>query len=275
MVGIKEITAETLAILESGRYTAPSGRVHNVGPAIAAAAAATRSYSPEAVRALRQTRPSDPSASRPWIEVTDETTQAAAARLLLEDRLPELVLLNFASARNAGGGFIKGAKAQEEDLCRASGLYPCLLRAPDYYAVNRAEGSVLYTDHLIYSPSVPFFRGAGPDLLESPCFPAVITSPAPNAGELLARLPDAGPSLEEALRRRSGQILDVARTHGHKNLLLGAWGCGVFRNDPAQVARIFAEVLEEQAGAFERVIFAVYDRGEGLPNLTAFRGRFG
>jgi len=171
MVGIKEITAETLAILESGRYTTPAGRVMNVGPAITAAAAATRSYAPEELRALRRTRPSDPSASRPWVEVTDETTQAAAARLLLEDRLPELVLLNFASARNAGGGFIKGAKAQEEDLCRASGLYPCLLRAPDYYAVNRAEGSLLYTDRLIYSPSVPFFRGADRNSSNRPVFP--------------------------------------------------------------------------------------------------------
>src|SRR4029079_8799885 len=98
------------------------------------------------------------SAPRAAIEVTDETTQIAARRLVESEGVTDLVLLNFASARNAGGGFINGAKAQEEDLCRCSGLYPCLMSQPGYYEANRNNRSAIYTDHLIYSPQVPLFR---------------------------------------------------------------------------------------------------------------------
>jgi len=56
------------------------------------------------------------------IFVTDETTQVAAHRLIMKEGITNLVLLNFASGKHPGGGFLKGSKAQEEDLCRCSGL---------------------------------------------------------------------------------------------------------------------------------------------------------
>ena len=78
-------------------------------------------------------------------------------------------MLNFASARNPGGGFLRGAKAQEEDLCRCSGLYETLLECPTYYSVNRHQKSMMYTDHIIYSPKVVFFRTGGrKPMLEKP-----------------------------------------------------------------------------------------------------------
>ena len=101
---------------------------------------------------------SSKSSQLPTIEVTAETTQHAARRLVESESVADLVLLNFASARNAGGGFINGAKAQEEDLCRCSGLYQCLISQRGYYDANRKQESALYTDHLIYSPNVPWFR---------------------------------------------------------------------------------------------------------------------
>ncbi|MFO0725379.1 MAG: TIGR02452 family protein [Myxococcota bacterium] len=271
----KAIGAETLRIIEAGRYTAPSGRAVELSSAIAAAKAGTRCYDPAEVAALAAARPvPSPDAQPPKMEVTGETTQAAAARLMNTEGVTELMLLNYASARNVGGGFLGGARAQEEDLARASALYACLLEAPRYYDANRAQSSVLYTDHLIYSPRVPFFRAEGAALVERPCFPSVITAPAPNAGQHLAREPDGGRAIEECLRRRAGFVLDVARAHGHRTLLLGAWGCGVFQNDPEVVAQVFADALAAQRGAFERVVFAVYDRGPGQPNLSAFRARF-
>jgi uncharacterized protein (TIGR02452 family) len=79
-------------------------------------------------------------------------------RLVQEEGVDDPVVLNFASARNVGGGFLNGARAQEEDLARSCGLFRCLETQPEYYEVNRRTASLLYTDHIIYSPRVPWFR---------------------------------------------------------------------------------------------------------------------
>jgi len=219
-----------------------------------------------------------PDCAGPEVLVTDETTQEAARRLAGEGDDP-VVLLNFASARNPGGGFLNGAKAQEEDLCRCSGLYPTLVvdAARAYYAVNRAGRSLLYSDHMIYSPGVPFFRVKGTgELLDEPFRCAIITAPAPNAGPILQRDPAAGPAIAETFQRRWGQVLAIARDRGHRRLLLGAWGCGAFQNDPAVAAGAFASWLREArfAGAFHQVVFAIPAQGKrGRANHAAFRER--
>lgn len=267
---------KVLDILEAGYYTAPSGAIRKIAAEQQAAVAGTVLYTPQEAQALLKAPKDCPNAAM-RIEVTDESTQAAARRLVQDEACADLVLLNFASAKNPGGGFLGGAKAQEEDLARSSGLYPCLLEQPAYYNANRAFDSLLYTDHMIYSPRVPWFRAGGKALLEQPFPASVITAPAPNAGEVLRRDPKAGPDIERSLRRRAGLVLAVARDRGHRNLLLGAWGCGVFRNDPVQVAGIFDETLREAhfEGCFERVVFAVYDKSRDQATLQAFQERFG
>jgi uncharacterized protein (TIGR02452 family) len=69
----------------------------------------------------------------------------------------------------------------------------------------------------------------------------------------------------------------VAAHHGHRVLVLGAWGCGVFQNDPHEVAAVFAELLASPKleRAFARVVFAVYDRSKAQENRRAFAERFG
>ncbi|MEJ7734601.1 MAG: TIGR02452 family protein [Polyangiaceae bacterium] len=168
------------------------------------------------------------------------------------------------------------APGPRRDRPRCSGLYPCIRTQPGYFAANRAEGSLLYTDHAIYAPRVPWFRGSDLRFLERPYLASVIVSPAPNAGEVLAREPDAAPAIEAALRHRVATVLAIARAEGHRALVLGAWGCGVFRNDPRVVAEAFAGWLQAPAfaGAFERVVFAIHDRSRGRSNLTAFQDRF-
>ncbi|MEM7034097.1 MAG: TIGR02452 family protein, partial [Chloroflexota bacterium] len=210
------------------------------------------------------------------IEVTAETTQVAAHRLVVEEGCDNVILLSYASARNPGGGFINGAKAQEEDLSRCSGLYPCLLTQPTYYEVNRTQKSLLYTDHIIYSPNVPWFRTKSRNLLDEVFLASVITAPAPNAGQHLRRNPNDWPSIERALRRRAGMVLAIAKDQGHRILLLGAWGCGVFRNDPAMVADAFGHWLTQPifSRCFDRVVFAVYDPGREKKTLQAFQTRF-
>ncbi len=274
-MSLKEAATQTLQILAAGYFIAPDGRRVDIQPALSEAVEKTRLYTPEQVSAVLESL--NPSSSQlATIEVTDETTQIAARRLVESEAVTDLVLLNFASARNAGGGFINGAKAQEEDLCRCSGLYPCLVSQQEYYAANRKMESTIYTDHLIYSPNVPWFRTRSRDDPHTLFLASVITAPAPNAGVVLDREPDALPKIEAALRRRAGLVLAVAAENGHRNVLLGAWGCGVFRNDPALVADAFGKWLESPrfAGAFDRAVFAIYDRSKERETLAAFRHRF-
>jgi len=274
-MSLKETATQTLQILNAGYFLAPDGRRVDLEPALTRAIEETKLYTPQqASAALERLDPAP--AHRPTIEGTDETTQVAARRLVESESIADLALLNFASARNPGGGFINGAKAQEEDLCRCSGLYPCLLAQRGYYEANRDHESTLYTDHLIYSPNVPWFRTRGRDQPDTVFLASVITAPAPNAGVVLARDPDALPELEAALRRRAGLVLAVAADNGHRTVLLGAWGCGVFRNDPVLVADAFGSWLESArfAGVFDRVVFAIYDSSKQQATLSAFRQRF-
>ncbi len=183
--------------------------------------------------------------------------------------------LDDVRARNPGGGFLTGAKSQEEDLARASALYPCLVTQWDYYEANREERSFAYTDHVIYSPRVPFFRNERWALIEEPWVMSVVTAPAPNAGEA-RRHNESERVVRDALKRRAGLVLRVMAAQEHRTLVLGAWGCGVFRNDPREVAEAFAGWLRgEMAGVFERVVFAVYERGGEGPNRRAFDEVFG
>lgn len=236
-MSLKDIALETLEIIQKG-FVNSSGKVINFALEQQAAEAGTILYTPEQLSQLLAKSESG-NANKPVIEVTDETTQVAAHRLVTVEGCSDLVLLNYASARNPGGGFLNGAKAQEEDLARCSGLYPCLLTQPKYYEINRAHNSLLYTDHIIYSPKVPWFKTRSRQLLEDFFLASIITAPAPNAGQFLRRNPDADLEVEEALRRRAGYVLTVARENGHRSLLLGAWGCGVFRNNPYSVANAF------------------------------------
>jgi len=78
------------------------------------------------------------------------------------------------------------------------------------------------------------------------------------------------PGVPAVLAARAERVLAVAAAHGHRELVLGAWGCGVFRNDPAVVAATFAGCLARARGLFDHVVFAVLDHQRGTPALTAF-----
>ena len=274
-MSLKHVARETLALLERGTYEVDQEQF-DISGSIAAAVDGTELLLPDEIATL---------AGRPHIgerdttvAVTGETTQIAARRLAQRADCGHLAALNFASARNPGGGFIKGAKAQEEDLARCSALHPCLVSdaVAEYYAANRAQSSMLYLDHIIWSPAVPFFRARSRDEPEAPFAVSVITSPAPNAGQYLARVPGRADEVHHTLRRRAHQVLALAADRSVDTLVLGAWGCGVFRNDPEIVAETFGALLDGPfAGTFGHVCFAVYDRSKSQANRTAFDRRFG
>jgi uncharacterized protein (TIGR02452 family) len=261
-----KIAKATLAACDAGFYTNAAGARVELASAVAAATSGTVLY--ELDDALDSSLPHATTA----IEVTGESTIEALIRLA---RLPgHLGCLNFASARNPGGGFLGGAQAQEESLARSSALYPCQLTHEDHYQRNRHQKSLLYLDLALWSPLVPLFRDDDGAWLPAPVLASVITCAAPNAGAL-----DRGTTVEEledTLRRRGRFVLAIARHHAVDTLVLGAWGAGVFRNDPVMVARIFKQLLAgEFAGVFERVVFAVLGTRENSANHRAFADAFG
>jgi uncharacterized protein (TIGR02452 family) len=255
---LRAIARETVTIAEEGYYRAAHGEVA-VGEQVSRAVAGTRLYLPD--DEVQRPSPVRPPAV---IQVTGESTLAAARRLG-----GDLACLVFASARNPGGGFLNGAQAQEESLARGSALYACLRAAGDFYAYHRARPELTYSDRVIYSPSVPVFRDDKGTLLESPYPVSFLTAAAPNRAAIARSQPEHLPDLPAVLGRRAARVLAVAAAHGHRRLLLGAWGCGVFGNDPATVAAAFATALHASPW-FDEVTFAVLDRQNGTPTLTAF-----
>jgi len=193
------------------------------------------------------------------LEVQNGTTLAGMERLEAAKDRGTVGVLNFASARNPGGGFTTGAAAQEETLARSSALYPCLTRYfTEFFLPSRRAESGSYTHDIIYSPGVPFFRDDAGRLLENPCFADIVTAAAPNVGSMTRTEPGEDP--ENILRERIPRVLDVFARHAVTDLVLGAWGCGVFGNSPAVVAKIFAEELQGRFhGQFRRILFAVLD----------------
>jgi len=257
---LREIAHETTGILGSGHYRAPGGESVSLAQDIALAVAGTRLYLPDD----KLPPAAGPGTRTARVEVTKETTLAAARRLG-----GDVACLVFASAKNPGGGFRTGAQAQEESLARASALYACQCAVPQFYEFHRRQRDLRYSDRVIYSPAVPVFRDDDGALLAAPYPVAFLTAAAPNLGAITASQPGAASDVPSVLRARAARVLDVAAAHRHRRIVLGAWGCGVFGNDPAVVATVFARLLRPP-GHFDHVAFAVYDRAPGTPVYGTF-----
>ena len=263
----QQVFVENNGIFDNGWYYGPKGGK------VPVEAGTTTLYTPDDLAKLM---PPSRGGDAPKIEVVEGTTGDTGRRLAAEVE-GRVAILNFASAKNAGGGYKRGTKAQEEDLCRCSLLYHALKEQPGYYRANRKCGTNLYTDHMVYTQGASFFRTDGTyRLLEAQYVVKldVVTAPAPNVGA--AR---EGPAeIQEVLRRRAGYVLAVAAANGATDIVLGAWGCGVFRGDPEMVADAFGQWLESDGfrGTFNRVVFAIYAKSlPGQVNLEVFRQRFG
>lgn len=176
---------------------------------------------------------------------------------------PNSALLNFASYRHAGGGFVTGAWAQEEATCHDSTLYNVLCRFESFYAENENNlNRSLYTDRAIFSPNIVFERGGK----SAKC--GVITCAAPNYGSAKNHGVTEREN-EDALARRIDFIINIAEEQGCDTVILGAWGCGVFGQDPAVVARLFKERLEKSG--LKHAVFAIPGNDR---NYTEFERMF-
>jgi uncharacterized protein (TIGR02452 family) len=259
---------ETVRFLEGGRYTNPAGEVVEIADMVAASVAGTVSYPPKA--SVPQVSAGSHTTN---IEVRNESTLVAARRFVEAGHRP--VALNFASAKHPGGGFLGGALAQEESLARSSGLYACLAGNP-MYDFHKAQRDPMYSNYAIYSPDVPVIRQDEGELLAQPYLCSFITSPAVNAGEVLARGPRREAEIRDAMDTRIRKILAIAAAHGHDTLILGAWGCGVFRNDGEEIAKLFQQAIGGKFhGVFARINFAVLDWSAERRFIGPFQRAFG
>lgn len=195
-------------------------------------------------------------------ELTSETTLECAYRKVVREGHKKTICLNFASAKNPGGGFLGGSQAQEETLARSSGLFPCIAQFHDFYQKNRSVRTCLYTDDMIYSPMVPIIRYDDGQLLNSPYLLSILTAPAVNAGALQSNEPQRVNEIEAVMLGRIEKLLALMAKHQYDTIILGAWGCGVFKNDPRKIAYWFKKQLlnnPQFQNRFQHIVFAIPD----------------
>lgn len=206
------------------------------------------------------------------IEVTNEDIVSCTNRLSCIENHQNIVVLNFASAVLPGGSWASFGKAQEESITRASGLFASLISQPTYYFENR-KLDVFYSDYIMYSPTVPFFRDSKNMLIDVPYDISVITSPAVKA-KMLDNSEETKEKLFQTMLIRCRKIIQCAIQQRHKVITLGAFGCGVFRNDPKDIAEIFRILLidENLKKFFEYIVFPMPETHGSLrsSNIDAF-----
>lgn len=220
-------------------------------------------------------RPQGTSSKNTIVTVTGNRSFQAAIQLKKRNPEKRIAVLNFASATSPGGGVTTGSSAQEESLCRCSTLYPLLNRKllwDKYYEPNEKMDNALHTDACIYTPGVKIIKS---DTNQPERLPQsewidvdVITCAAPSFRFIDPIEPKA---LLELHLERGRKILNVALDNKAESLVLGAFGCGAFRNDPDVVASAYAQLMQEYQGAFDEVEFAIFYWGNEVKNYEAFK----
>ena len=198
------------------------------------------------------------------VQVSNETTFLASRRLIDSGLSP--LALNFANGVHPGGGFL-----QVRDDRKRCCVDPAPLTLVDdpMYEHHRARSAQDSTDWAIYSPNVPVFRNDDGTALDQPWLLSFLTCAAPYAPAI--GQPQSGDLLEKRIHR----VLAIARAYGHTALVLGAWGCGAFANDPRRTAVDFRKALEtEFSGAFFDIVFAITDWSAERRILGPFRDVF-
>ncbi len=260
----RELGRAATKILERGEYFTNNRQV-SIADAVRDSVARTVSIPPD--EPLSYT-PAAEAAATLTVSVANETSLSAAKRLTDAGARP--LVLNFANAIEPGGGFLSGSVAQEEYLARSSGLYANIKDDP-MYRFHRDMGaeSFLASEWAILSPDVPVFRSDIGWLLAEPWRCAMLTCAAPVARQVGLERATA------AMKVRIERVLAIARAYGYRSLVLGAWGCGAFHNDPDAVARLFRNALTgEFLGAFDEAVFAVTDWSPDRRFLGPFRDTF-
>ena len=219
------------------------------------------------------------------ITMSGDRSFQAAMRLRREYPDAKIAVMNFANAFHAGGGVTKGSSAQEESLCRTSTLYPLIYRRSlrdTFYKHHKYLNTPKASDSLIYTEGVIICKTDGdlPERMprENWVSVDVITIAAPDLrtkSNQHAPLVDGGTSMNNAELfgyhvKRAIHMLTCAAAQKADILVLGAFGCGAFENNPNVVARAYRTALEEFPKVFERIEFAIYCPTGKSENYDAF-----
>jgi len=271
-----EKAKETLDIIEHGFYSSASNTI-SIGNETAHSVSNSILYrSDEFEEVLQDSKGKQSELKYNTIITVENTTVLNAASKLCATQ-ERVGCLNFASAKNPGGGFLGGAMAQEESLALSSTLYPTLTKHFEMYEYNRARTTYLYSDYMIYSPDVVMMRNDEGDLLAQPYQLSIVTSPAVNIGAMKNNRPEEIEYAEASMLVRMEKMLALFVHHNIEHLVLGAWGCGVFQNNPEDIARYFSKFLlagRAFSSSFKSIVFAVFDRSKEESNVNAFRQYF-
>jgi uncharacterized protein (TIGR02452 family) len=254
----RQIAEQTLQELNQGYYANSKGQSISIDDDVQHSIDGSRLYVKAELDLLLSNR--KPHSNRSVVLVTRHSTLQCLISVSSEQK--KIALLNFASAKNAGGGFLGGSQAQEESLARSSSLYPTLIQNKKYYESNKRAPNTFYIDNLIYSPQVVFFKNDEGKYLDHYVKADVITMPAVNKGALKFVDEQVQREIDDVMKQRIRYVLAVSEKNNVDTLILGAWGCGVFRNNPQNIADNFRHVLTENPGFdVPRIIFAIFDRG--------------
>ena len=157
------------------------------------------------------------------------------------------LVMNFASDYNPGGGVHGGAMAQEEELFRRTNYFTSLNKK--YVDYPLAEDEVVFTPNILILKDEKYNHL--PALKSIDCL-AVAAIRHPKLNDNNYNKKD-----EELMKRKIESIYEIGILYGHDTLILGAFGCGVFRNPPHEVARIFKEMNEKYKGYYKNIVFAI------------------
>ena len=281
-----EILEETLQILDQGHYEVNGKTVElQLSNERMAASQVLLPPSVEAVCMQECTRQA--SNDRCIIDCVKQDSFAAAIKMTMDRSTEEkqskpVMVLNFANPVNIGGGVYKGARAQEEDLCRRSSLLRSLEspQALSYYRYNRKLQTHMGSDAMIVSPEVEVFRDENGDLLEETVIVAVLTCAAPMISYGTEGLSEE--EYQEMFYKRIVGVIKCSAYFGYRDLVLGAWGCGAFGNDAAVVSDLFLRAINEldwnglrAEDLFRRISFAIRSKGAESYNFKEFYRNFG
>lgn len=192
-----------------------------------------------------------------------------------------ILVLNLANAVNPGGGVRRGAKAQEEDLCRKSSLLLSLesKNARPYYEYNKSLHTYMGSDAIIINPQVEIIKDENGELLPETDIVAVMTCAAPMLRNGMEGMSQS--EYEVLMYQRITGMLKTAAYLGYQYLVLGAFGCGAFRNDARVVSDLFYKALKEfdydgmkEKDMFRRIDFAVMDHSADQYNFKEFSRNF-